>query len=172
MGYAIVGHIIEKISRHPIRQYLKTHVFDRFGMNRTTLQPSSQHDIAKPYKSYSNATPVELSSDIQFKDSFFEGAGGVYSNVDDMLAYSASLLNAYQANGQSNSIEGLDTIFSAHIPLRNPSFRERSYALGWIRTQLPGTLGSKYGWCREVARNWSRLVDALLLSPGCNYRLT
>jgi len=34
-----------------------------------------------------------------------------------------------------------DTLFSQHIPVLNPSFRERSYALGWIRTQLPGVTG-------------------------------
>lgn len=141
LGYAIVARIIEKITRHPFKQYLKTHVFDRFGMNRTIVGVSSQHNIAKPYMSYSNATPVELNSDLQFEDSLFEASGSVYSNIDDMLAYSASLLDAYQAGGQSNSIKGLDTILSAHIPLWNPSFRERSYALGWIRTQLPGILG-------------------------------
>jgi hypothetical protein len=27
------------------------------------------------------------------------------------------------------------------MPVPNPSFRERSYALGWIRTQLPGAVG-------------------------------
>lgn len=74
---------------------------------------------------------------MMLEDTLFEAAAGAYSNVDDMLSYSASLLAVYQAGNDSE----LNTILSGYIPVRGPSFRERSYAMGWIRTELPGALG-------------------------------
>lgn len=72
------------------------------------------------------------------EDTPFEAAAGAYSNVDNILSYSASLLATYQANSEPE----LNTLLSGYIPVRGPSFRERSYAMGWIRTELPGPLGA------------------------------
>lgn len=141
-GYAIAGRIIEKLSNCSFHEYVKTNIYDKLGMENTTTRMPSHHSgkIAKPYATDSNANPIHLQSPMIFKDTLFEAAAGAYSNVDDLLTYSASILTAYRDGGDSH-LKELETLLSSQIPVLGPSFRERSYAMGWIRTQLPGTLG-------------------------------
>ncbi|KAJ5728692.1 beta-lactamase/transpeptidase-like protein [Penicillium malachiteum] len=73
-----------------------------------------------------------------FENTLFEAAAGAYSNVEDMLNYSKALLEPYSSD---HAPDELNVLLSGHIPVLGPSFRERSYAMGWIRTQLPGVLG-------------------------------
>ncbi|PGH01867.1 hypothetical protein AJ79_07804 [Helicocarpus griseus UAMH5409] len=142
-GYSLAGLIVEKLSGLTLHEYLDRFVYGPLKMHHTTTQPSFAvgENVAEPYASFANATPVRTTR-MEFRNTLFEAAAGTYTNVDDMLKYSAALLEAYQSNGKSNStLKELDKIFSAQIPVREPSYRERSYALGWIRTQLPGVLG-------------------------------
>lgn len=140
-GYGVAGQIIEQVTRQPLNEFLTEAVFSKLGMRNTTTRPSSvpSENIAKPYAVDSSGTPVGLRSAMVFEDSLFEAAGGAYSNVDDMLSYASSLLDGYGDDGYSNPI--VESVFSGQIPALGPTFRERSYAMGWIRTQLPGTLG-------------------------------
>ncbi|KAJ5640986.1 Protein flp [Penicillium herquei] len=139
-GYSIAGLIIEKLSGGSLDTYLQKHVYDRFMMERTTTQISHLNDenIAEPYATDSKAMPVHLQSGMIFENTLFEAAAGAYSSVDDMLNYSKSLLEAYSSD---HAPDELNALLSGHIPILGPSFRERSYAMGWIRTQLPGVLG-------------------------------
>ncbi|KAJ5730158.1 Protein flp [Penicillium malachiteum] len=139
-GYSIAGLIIEKLSGESLGSYLQKHVYNAFAMGNTTTQFSSLHsnNVAEPYATDSNATPVHLPSAMIFENSLFEAAAGAYSTVDDMLNYSTALLEAYKNVHTSDKLQNL---FSSHIPVLGPSFRERAYAMGWIRTQLPGALG-------------------------------
>ncbi|KAJ5559370.1 penicillin-binding protein [Penicillium frequentans] len=141
-GYALAGRIIEKLSRRSFHEYLKTHVYDKLGMENTTTRILSHlsGNIAKPYATDSKAMPIRLQSPMVFKDTLFEAAAGAYSNVNDLLTYSSSILAAYQVGGDSG-LKEVKTLLSGQIPVLGPSFRERSYAMAWIRTQLPGTLG-------------------------------
>lgn len=140
-GYGVVGQIIEQVARTPLNEYLTRAVYSRLGMQNTTTKISSLHseNIAKPYTTDSKGKPVGLRSAMTFEGSLFEAAGAAYSNVDDMLSYASTILSSYQDGGYSNPM--LDTILSGQIPVFGPTFRERSYGMGWIRTQLPGTLG-------------------------------
>ncbi|CAG8269097.1 unnamed protein product [Penicillium salamii] len=137
----MVGAIIEEATRQPLDEYMTKAVYNRFGMRNTTTKRSSLHseNIAKPYASDSKGTPVGLRSAMMFEDSLFEAAGGAYSNIDDMLSYASTILSAYRDDSNSNLM--LKTMLSGQIPVFSPAFRERSYGMGWIRTQLPGTLG-------------------------------
>lgn len=60
-----------------------------------------------------------------------------------MLCWAKATLNG--AKGDDGALDSLlrqmRTILSSQIPIENPSLRERSYALGWIRTQLHGIVG-------------------------------
>ena len=63
--------------------------------------------------------------------------------MNDLLQNLKAVVSAEREKlkvGQSR-IPQNDILLSSQIPLLTPSFRERSYAMGWIRTQLPGTVG-------------------------------
>lgn len=78
------------------------------------------------------------------------GAVGIQSSVADLLTYSQKLMQAAddQFSRNTTSTEGsplkqVPTLLENHINLSpEPSELERSYALGWIRTELPGPLGT------------------------------
>lgn len=144
-GYSLAELMVEKLSGLAIHEYLDQFVYGPLEMHDTTTQPSftAGDNVADPYASFANSTPVHVAKRMEFRDTLFEPAAGAYVNVDDMLKWSAALLDTYQSGGKPDSpLKELDRIFSAEIPVRGPSYRERSYALGWIRTQLPGVLGA------------------------------
>lgn len=140
-GYGMIGQIIEQVTGQPLHEYLTKAVYERIGMPNTTIRILSVHseNIAKPYAADSKGEPVSLHKAMAFEGSMFEAAGAAYSNVDDLLSYANYLLSGYQDDGSSNPV--VETIFSTQIPVYGPTLLERSYAMGWIRTQLPGALG-------------------------------
>jgi len=59
-----------------------------------------------------------------------------------MLIWAKATLNGFNQDAHQNSpSRQLDAILSHHTTVESPSYRERSYALGWVRTQLPGIMG-------------------------------
>ncbi|KAJ5731975.1 beta-lactamase/transpeptidase-like protein [Penicillium malachiteum] len=122
--------MIEKLSGETLDAYLKKHVYNRFMMERTTTQISHLIDenIAQPYATDSKATPVHLQSAMVFENILFEAAAGAYSNL-------------FLKPTRATMPDELNVLLSGHITVLGPSFRERFYAMGWIRTQLPGVLG-------------------------------
>jgi CubicO group peptidase (beta-lactamase class C family) len=145
-GYALAGCVIERLTFASIHDSLDMIIFNPLGMHNTTTRPSfSPNDnAAEQYASLASATTVHIEKTMGLKDSIFTAATGVYSNVDDMLTWSALLLDQYRSGrSDASSLKELDTIFSAHsLDANNHCWLERSCAMGWIRTQLPGVLGA------------------------------
>lgn len=145
-GYSILGEILEKITERTLDDCLQHYVCHPLGLSRTTtsLDFEKTTNFAKPHAALSDGTPHQLASRQDFRGHFFEPAAGVYSTLNDMLAFTTSMVKAADSTGKphaESSIPETDQLFSRHIPLMNPSLRERSYAMGWIRTQLPGVTG-------------------------------
>ncbi|KAK4504221.1 hypothetical protein PRZ48_005137 [Zasmidium cellare] len=144
-GYAIAGKIVETLSGVSFRDHLNATIFHKLGMGSTTLRPSDilePSSLALPYASLANGTPFALPNRQVFENTFMEPAGGVYSSVNDLLKWSQSLLSSLDYGASTNaSLPNIDYIMSNQVPIDNPSLLERSYGLGWVRTQLPGTIG-------------------------------
>lgn len=144
-GYAMAGAVIERLTGKSFGTYLSESVLEPLGLQYTTSQPDfGPHDnVAHPHISLCNATPLPVNQTYFFKDTFFEPAGGLYSNVDDMLKWAKAVLHA-EANPSSSSksvLRHIPTIISNQIPLDEPSHAFRFYGMGWARTQLPGVVG-------------------------------
>ncbi|TVY43486.1 Penicillin-binding protein [Lachnellula occidentalis] len=137
-GYSLAGVIIERLSGQSVNDFLQQNVYKPLGMKVTTTQPKfpSEANIAEPYSSLEDGTPNHLKTRQVFKDTVFEAAASIFTNVDDMLLWASAIIDT-----QSSSLKETETILSGQIPMLPPSFRERSYAMGWIRTQLPGVVG-------------------------------
>lgn len=143
-GYAMVGAVIEKLSGKSFGTYLSESVLEPLGLQSTTSQPIGLHaNVAHPHISLCNAAPLPVNQTYFFKDTFFEPAGGLYSNVDDMLKWAKAVLDA-EANPTPSSespLRHIPTHITNRIPLDNPSHAFRFYGMGWARTQLPGVVG-------------------------------
>ena len=151
-GYSIAGEMIEKAAGVPLPDYMKKEILTPLNMLNTTFDVSSRSEVAEPYSALSGGSAHHLLRRQDFKGSVFEAAAGMYSTVNDMLNWSKALLEALQSLSrpephqhgqveQAKQVKQADQLFSAHAQIPPPALHERSYALGWIRTQLPGVVG-------------------------------
>ncbi|KAF5020178.1 hypothetical protein F66182_7818 [Fusarium sp. NRRL 66182] len=144
-GYSLAGEIIEKLTGTDVPTYVQEHVLTPLGLNASTFDPDSVDPdrLAEPYAGLSDGTAFRLNKRQVFKDTFFEASGGMYSNLDDLIKWSKALLQEMKPETKSKheTIKQIESLISNHAPIANPSLRERSYAYGWARTQLPNVVG-------------------------------
>ncbi|KAJ3530534.1 hypothetical protein NM208_g9289 [Fusarium decemcellulare] len=143
-GYALAGKVIEELTGDRLHKYIKNTLLQPLGLNATTFDPQSvdRRKFAKPYAGLSDGTAFPLLKIQAFKDTFFEASGGLYSSLNDMMRWSKAMLDAIKSKEPKESvIKDVESIISNHVPIENPSIRERSYGYGWVRTQLPGVVG-------------------------------
>lgn len=150
IGYELLGQIIEKVTGTTVGNFLKESIMKPLGMKRTfdTRIPSNTLNVAKPYASLQNRSLYELAMPLVRQDGLFSAAGGLRTSVSDLLIFYNALIDArisQQVKGDEhipgNPLRQLGAIWTAMISLPFPSLRENSYALGWVRAQLPSTFG-------------------------------
>ncbi|KAI4088601.1 MAG: hypothetical protein LQ344_005939 [Seirophora lacunosa] len=150
-GYAVADQIIQRLSGQSWGAFLAHRLLEPLGLNRTVTEHSSKIDnVARAYMALSDGTPYHLPRPSVEDGVIMEGAVGVQSSVADLLTYSQKVMQAAddQISRNTTSTEGsplkqVSTLLENHINLSAaPSKLERSYALGWIRTMLPGPLGT------------------------------
>ncbi|KAL7791170.1 penicillin-binding protein [Trichoderma afarasin] len=141
-GYGIAGAVIEKWTGTSFARYLKESILDPLGLQHTTSQPDFQprDNFANTHIALCNATPLPVNGIYFFKDTLFEAAGGLYSNVDDMLKWAKAVLLA-ETSPSNGPLRNIPVIISNQVPLQEPSHDSHFYGLGWIRTQLPSVVG-------------------------------
>ncbi|KAK1750109.1 beta-lactamase/transpeptidase-like protein [Echria macrotheca] len=143
-GYSVVGEIIEELSGRDFGDYLDETVIGPLNLSDTTSRPNfgDAHDFADAHFSLRDGTCYPAPRRYYFKDSLFEAAAGIYSNVDEMLQWGLAILRA-ESNPDTSPLRHMQisTLVSNQIPLDNPSHDFRFYGMGWIRTQLPGVVG-------------------------------
>lgn len=117
-GYAIAGAVIEKWSGKSFAAYLEESVLEPLGRKHTTSQPNfgPQDNFADAHISLCDATPLPVNRAYFFKDTFFEPAGGLYSNVDDMLKWAKAVLHA-ETSSSDGPLRNIPTVISNQIPL-------------------------------------------------------
>ncbi|KAL4728801.1 hypothetical protein ACLX1H_003200 [Fusarium chlamydosporum] len=86
-GYALAGEVIERLSGMDLASYIGETLLQPLGLNATTFDPDSvdERKFAKPYAGLSDGTAFKLHKLQEFKDTFFEASGGLYSSVNDMM---------------------------------------------------------------------------------------
>jgi CubicO group peptidase (beta-lactamase class C family) len=130
-GYVLLGYIIEQCARMPYEQYLKEHIFDPLGMDRTFFEKElveKEQDVAVPYI---------ITRDGERKPSVYPyGAissdGGIISNVLDLATYVSMYLGWGEHQGKRVlSREAIEDMQCARVrtPLEGP-FGDVGYGLG------------------------------------------
>lgn len=144
-GYAMAGAIIEKLTDKPLAQAVAERLFRPLGMNETYFNPADVDpgQLARPYAGLSDGSAFPLPKMQVFEGTFFEASGGIYSSLHDLSKWCSEMLRSIRdaREGKSGILKEVPYLISNLIPIQNPSIRERSYGLGWIRTQLPGLVG-------------------------------
>jgi hypothetical protein len=125
-------------------------------MSRTFNDDADCHgadNLAQDYMTFDDASPVPVPRPHMADGTLMNAAGGC---VTDLLTYYAALMSAAKDQLASGKISTENSPLKQVAQLLSsatntaPSLRERSYAHGWARTQLPGVLG-------ETSRNEAHL---------------
>lgn len=151
-GYVFLALVVERVSKQPFRTFLKSHVFDKLGMNNTFVYDKgfikSNPNVALSYsvrKKY--ITPIE--DDI--KDDI-PGDKGVYSTIDDLYKWDRALYN--------NALVKESTINEAYAAVTLNNNQTRDYGYGW-RIKNDNGLKIIYhnGWWHGYKTSITRFIE-------------
>ncbi|CEJ94113.1 hypothetical protein VHEMI09664 [[Torrubiella] hemipterigena] len=171
-GYALAGEVIERLSGMSYGEYLKKAVYEPLQLQHTTAQPidpSHGANVAKPYAALDDAS-LHLMPQPPINDTTVMAAalGGV-SSADDLTAYSIALLQSFRDEAGLQKSESPSAIhhglqqLSGHI-FTAKALLEKSYAMGWYRTQLPNTVLGM-GWNSLYVKKMPTIVPRTHAGP-------
>ncbi|KAJ5367119.1 D-aminoacylase [Penicillium brevicompactum] len=139
-GYGLANLVLEKLTDMTWGQFLHERLFQPLGLTRTLTADPNTDNVAKSYV----PTPPSIAD-----GTVMSGGSGIRSCVSDLLVLYKALLNASKDQFLNNatSTSGLPfcqttTILSPQVPMPGSSILENTYAMGWVRTQIPQPLGS------------------------------
>jgi CubicO group peptidase (beta-lactamase class C family) len=150
-GFILLGAIIKKASGANYEEYVKKHIFEPAGMERTLISSSDKGlaDVAMPYGSVDNEGSRQktvLAGKVNGSS-----AGGGYSTVEDLLKFAAAL----EAN-KLITRESAKLLMSA-----KPGLNARNYGYGFFIYNHPrlGLVVGHGGVAPGVSSNFRMFVD-------------
>ncbi|KAF5565559.1 beta-lactamase transpeptidase [Fusarium napiforme] len=136
--YAVAGSVIEKQSGQLWYEFLKESILKPLGMHRTVTNRKKLPDdnFAEPHVvlddySLHRQKPVDTAAD----STFMGPAGGVWSNVSDMMKWAKCLLGAM--HNEPSVLKEVPTIVSHKTNITTSSIGENTYGLGFARAMIP-----------------------------------
>lgn len=150
LGYELAGHVIEKVTGQRWDKVLGAKILEPLGLSRTSAVVGEEDDnTAKAYTVLDNGTPNEIDGVKAAADKFGGANGGIRSCVKDLLKLYRTIMksgndqfNTGRASTPGSPLKHVGQLLSSNIPLKKTSLRESSYALGWVRSQLPNSMGA------------------------------
>ena len=141
-GYVIAGLIVEKVSGKSLSSFLTENIFIPCGM-KSTFVGNDDSIFINLVNGYDNVLGPENVTEIKYKPAqyiswtYSYGAGGIISNVDDLLKYNTALLSYKIINKQL-----LEKAWSASTL---PNGKSTNYGLGWAVGNYKGLKFAAHG---------------------------
>ena len=125
-GFATLGQVVEDVSGEPFARYLREHVFDPLGMERSDLvrSESVRARLATGYVLRRHGL-----TSVPWRDVPAPGGGGIYSTTGDMVRYLVALLGG--GSNETGSILRPETLSSMFRPHFQPDPRLPGMGLGF-----------------------------------------
>ena len=130
---------------------LRDRILKPLNLSRTLLDYPAPDDgnVAMAYEALDDASPVEIHT-VKATEKIMSGAAAsLRTCTEDLLVlYDAFMIAANDqfASGNTSTpnspLKQVNHLMSAAIPINGPTANEASYALGWVRVQLPGRMGA------------------------------
>ena len=127
-GMGLLGHVLELVTGKDYESLVKEMVLIPIGMNATVITPTHQtrENLAQGYTSQGNTTPI-------WTFPVLAGAGGFYSNVDDMLKFIQANLEEKGASSKVfEKIRKTQANGNTGIGWMQPTFLDRFFGNGNI----------------------------------------
>jgi CubicO group peptidase (beta-lactamase class C family) len=149
LGYELVSLVIDKVSGSSWADLNRDRILKPLNLSRTLLDYPAPDDgyVAKAYEALDDASPVEIHT-LKATEKIMSGApAGLRTCTKDLLVlYDAFIIAAIDqfASGNTSTpnspLKQVNHLMPAAIPINGPPANEASYALGWVRVQLPGRM--------------------------------
>ncbi|KAJ8133382.1 hypothetical protein O1611_g236 [Lasiodiplodia mahajangana] len=175
-AYNIAGLVIEKVTGLTWGEFVRQRIFKPLGMTRSFDYQPDDDNVAVPYNILTSGEPWRLPFCNASNDTLMFAGQSVRTSMADLLQYSKAYLQALstitprskpensaqesyniEPTSLSNPIREISTIIRPHIARPEDSILEQTYALGWFRTQLPGSLD--FGWNKQMVETFPKLGE-------------
>ncbi|KXX77210.1 Beta-lactamase, partial [Madurella mycetomatis] len=153
LGYAMAAMAMSRTTGQSYEALLETSLLQPLNLTRTGLRFDPRHteNMAKAYLVTEDKEAVENTRPMFLPSSPTAAMGGIKSSIDDLLVLYREVARETLRQPESSAqvetpspLKEVRTIVSGYAPLggKRTGILERTYGLGWIRTQLPGELGA------------------------------
>jgi len=131
LGWIILGHIVERITKTPLDKFISENVLNPLGMKKTFFNPISQNEKLNCVVTEDCGWRKKLLQGIVHDENAFAfggvaGHAGLFSNLDDMIIYMESWLNNLEKIGLQNQAIKVNHNFQNYNELPE-------YGLGWSK---------------------------------------
>ena len=172
-GYALAGAVVEKLGGTSFAEYVSKNLLEPLGLEDTTfkaMDAASTANLAKPYAALDDTSPYLLPQPPVSDETIMGPAMGGVSSANDLLTYSIALLESHRYESTTEKATGPTPVLknglmhlSGHIHTA-PSATEKSYAFGFYRSELPGTILGM-GWNSLYVKEMPKIVPKTHAGP-------
>lgn len=130
LNYITLAYIVEQVTGKPIDEYAEANVFKPLGMHNTCYLPSAEYSQLVAPTSVENGTLLRgVVNDPLARVGMggVSGNAGLFSTLDDLMLYTAMLLNG----GTLNNAEILSPRATQAIMTRPRGYERFNRTLGW-----------------------------------------
>lgn len=130
LNYITLAYIVEKVTGMPIDEYAEQNIFKPLGMHNTCYKPTKEYSQHVAPTSIENGKLLRgVVNDPLAREGMgsVSGNAGLYSTLDDLLLYSAMLLN----KGSLGDAEILSPRATNAIMTRPRGYERFNRTLGW-----------------------------------------
>lgn len=130
LNYITLAYIVEQVTGKPIDEYAEANVFKPLGMHNTCYLPSAEYSQLVAPTSVENGTLLRgVVNDPLARVGMggVSGNAGLFSTLDDLMLYTAMLLNG----GTLNNAEILSPRTTQAIMTRPRGYERFNRTLGW-----------------------------------------
>lgn len=140
-GYVMLGRIVSKVTNMSYEEYIKKHILEPLGMNRSHFH---RHEVEKD-PNVAVGYVLDPQANMHVRKSFPYGIssdGGLLSNVMDLSRYLMFYMNRGELDGaRIVSKKSIESMEEGYISVPWESFGDEKYGYGWI--VHPNFLGEK-----------------------------
>jgi CubicO group peptidase (beta-lactamase class C family) len=155
-GYALLALIVGRASGHPFAQFLRARIFRPLGMNHTVAHEEGISNVAHRAFGYSEVDGAWQRTD-QSQTSAVLGDGGIYSSLEDLAKWDASLYDERLLTSSS-----LRMAFTPSTHTDDPSIE---YGFGWrITGETLWHSGETLGFRNVIVRYPQRRLTVIMLT--------
>lgn len=156
-GYVLLAMIAEKASGKPLHIFMKNNIFDKIGMKNTLV-----FDHSKPIIK-NRAIGYNALGKIDDYEILTTGAGGIFSNVDDLFLWDQSLY--------TDKLVSFKTIDEAFTPAILNDGQSTNYGFGWGINEKANSVqhsGSLSGYRTFIKRDLDKNNAYIFLTNNGN----